>query len=218
VNSNGIPGFTAFVQNFAYNAAGEEDGLSTKVIDLIQSSSATLYFDVSYRRYNANYSDGLRIDVSTDCGSSFAPSVYQKSGSTLATGPDLTTSWVPSASADWRIDSLDLTVYVGSSVQLMFVNECGYGNNLFLDNIRIEHEVLITGNEVKPNANKTVQLYPNPGSNNVNISLQGYQRGEVITTVFDARGAVQSTDIFIGNSFDLNTELLSKESTLYLLK
>jgi hypothetical protein len=108
-----------------------------------------LYFDVSYRRYNSNFSDGLRVDVSTDCGSSFAPSVYQKSGSTLATGPDWSSSWIPSSS-DWRIDSLDLSAYVGSSVQLMFVNECGYGNNLFLDNIRIEHEVLITGNECNP--------------------------------------------------------------------
>jgi PKD repeat protein/subtilisin family serine protease len=210
VNSNGIPGFTAFVQNFAYNAAGEEDGLSTKVIDLIQSSSATLYFDVSYRRYNANYSDGLRIDVSTDCGSSFIPSVYQKSGSTLATGPDWSSSWIPTSSSDWRTDSLDLSAYVGSSVQLMFVNECGYGNNLYLDNIRIEHEVLITGEVVQPIVNQSVRIYPNPGNNHVNIYINGYERSEVMATVYDARGAVQSTSVFSGNAFDLDTELLSR--------
>lgn len=210
VSSDGTPGYVTFVENFTYNAAGQEDALITKTIDLNYSSSATLYFDVSYRRYNANFSDGLRIDVSTDCGASFAPSAYQKSGLTLATGPDLASSWIPGAPSDWRTDSLDLTLYVGSSIQLSFVNECGYGNNLFIDNIRIDHEVLITGEESRPNVSKRIQLYPNPGYNNVTISLQAYQKGEVITTVFDARGAVQITEFFRGNSFDLNTEMLSK--------
>ena len=92
----------------------------------------------------------------------------------------------------------------------MFVNECGYGNNLYLDNIRIEHEVLITGEVVQPIVNQSVRIYPNPGNNHVNIYINGYERSEVMATVYDARGAVQSTSVFSGNAFDLNTELLSR--------
>lgn len=131
------------VVNIFYNAAGQEDAFDLVAFDLTQAtsnSSAELKFDVAYRRYNANFSDGLRIDISTDCGQTFSP-LFAKDGTTLATGADNTGNWQPSAAGDWRSETVDLSTYIGNQVVLRFINECGYGNNLYVDNINVDVNV-----------------------------------------------------------------------------
>lgn len=147
--SDGNPTQAPFVSNFNYNAAGEEDKMVIS-LDLTNDTAASITFDVAYARYSGGYSDGLRVDVYTSCGDNFGGTVFDKDGSDLATVPDQTSSFTPNAATDWRNESVDLTPYVGSVVKIEFVNECGYGNNLYVDNI---------------NVNNT------PGSNGINAPL-----------------------------------------------
>ncbi|WMX16779.1 S8 family serine peptidase [Aureispira sp. CCB-E] len=129
-----------FVNNFSYNAPGQEDIFSFVTLDMTQApatASAMLTFDVAYRRFSANLSDDLRIDLSTDCGQTFSQ-VYFKGGAALATGPDAGQTWQPNAASDWRNDTVDLSAYLGSNVVLRFVNINGYGNNLYVDNINVD--------------------------------------------------------------------------------
>lgn len=121
--------------NFAYNDS-DDDEVRMPGANLMGYSSASLVFDVAYARYDATYSDGLEVLVSSDCGATFT-SVFSKSGTTLATAPDVTTSFTPT-NAQWRTETVDLTPYIGNSkVIVAFRNLSGYGNRLFIDNINL---------------------------------------------------------------------------------
>jgi PKD repeat protein len=125
------------INNFAYNAAGEEDVFGLLSMDLTSAVAAQLSFDVAYAQYSATFSDDLRIELSTDCGQTFSQ-VYFKDGATLATVPNETGTFSPSSASEWRNDVIDLTPYVGNFVAVRFVNITGYGNDMFIDNINIE--------------------------------------------------------------------------------
>ncbi|NNC94140.1 MAG: T9SS type A sorting domain-containing protein [Chitinophagales bacterium] len=130
-----------FVDNFTYNASGNEDYFVSMQLDLSGNSTATLTFDVAYAQYDNTYSDGMRVEIAPNCNS-FSDVVFNKSGSILATVPDQTTAFSPSSSNDWRNETINLDSYAGSIITIRFVNVNGYGNNLYLDNININGNLL----------------------------------------------------------------------------
>lgn len=138
IGSNGASTTAATVNFFNYSATLEEDGLVTPGIDLTGTTLPYLVFDVAYAPYDASYVDGLRVEYSTNCGSTWTPTGYAKSGSALATKAPQTTNFTPSLASHWRRDSIALPASIsGPSVKFRFVGINGYGNNLFLDNIQV---------------------------------------------------------------------------------
>jgi len=128
----------AWMNFFSYNAAGQLDALVSPVIDLTGGVIAPyLYFDVAYAQYSATLFDGLRIEVSSDCGQTFQASSYFKEGLNLASAGTLTSTFTPTLASQWRRDSVDLTPYIGNRIRIKFVGICGYGNNLYLSNIAV---------------------------------------------------------------------------------
>lgn len=136
--ADGNPTQTPFVSNVNYNAAGQEDKMVIK-LDLTNETVASMSFDVAYARYSAGFSDGMRVDVYTNCGSTLAGTIFDKDGTDLATVPDQTAAFTPANASDWRNEAVDLTPFVGSVVVIEIINECGYGNNLYVDNINIDN-------------------------------------------------------------------------------
>ena len=133
--STGVQTKAAFIDNLTYNNQGSEDYISTVSFDLSNTNYGVLEFDVSYSPYSTYYSDGLRIDISTDCGLTYNQ-IYLKEGDSLSTSTGFTTtSWAPSSAADWRHDTIDISNYTGGIAKIRFVNINGYGNNLYIDNI-----------------------------------------------------------------------------------
>ena len=138
IGSNGQNTSAVFISNINYNAPLQEDYLITPGIDLTGASQPVLIFDVSHATYNSNYSDGLRVDVSSNCGSSWSPAGYLKSGTVLATVPSQTSAFTPNSSGQWREDTVFLaTSLSGPSIKFRFAAINGYGNNLYIDNIRV---------------------------------------------------------------------------------
>lgn len=135
--SDGNATTAMYVSNFSYNARGQEDIFRILTLDLNTGVNPLLTFDVAYREYSATYSDGLRVEISTDCGQTYTPA-YLKTGANLTTGAAVTTNWAPTAAADWRNDSIDLTPYLGNNVTIRFINICDYGQNLYVDNINVQ--------------------------------------------------------------------------------
>ncbi len=140
LGSNGNPTHCYYVNNYAYSDQGQEDALITLPFDLTAvgpDEHIALAFDLAYARYNDIYQDALRVDIYTDCGSTFAGTLYNKAGSELETDPPSTAVYEPSGADSWRREFINLDAFKGESVVLRFVNITGYGNSLFLDNISL---------------------------------------------------------------------------------
>ncbi len=135
----------AFINNFQYNAEGERDELVSTPVDLTQIEYAVVEFDYAYAPYSSDFSDRLVVEVLTDCGSTFAGTLFDKAGSALATAPAVTDFFIPDEADDWEHVVLDMSDYAGNSVTVRFANITGYGNSLVIDNVRIR-EMLAPSN------------------------------------------------------------------------
>lgn len=126
----------AFFDNFTATITGRVDAMRTPRFDFSNCASAKLKFDVAYARYNASFFDSLNVYASTNCGVTWTR-IYGKGGTSLATAPDVTSLFVPTA-AQWRKDSIDISAYVGqSNVMFSLENKSGIGQALYLDNVNI---------------------------------------------------------------------------------
>ncbi|MBK7335079.1 MAG: S8 family serine peptidase [Saprospirales bacterium] len=144
LGADGLPTTAMWVDNYYYNNSGAEDVLITFPYDLSGAGpDIKLTFDLSYAVWDlVQYWEALRIDVYTDCGSTFAGTVYYKEKDILATVPPQTFPFEPQDSSDWRKEIVDLADFAGESLVIHFINITGYGNSLYIDNVNVEHIVL----------------------------------------------------------------------------
>lgn len=134
---SGQSGRAITVNNFNYNASGQEDRLVSPEIQMPNSGNIYFRWDIAYAYYSATFSDGFEVRLSTDCGQTFNQVLYSQSGMALATAGAQTTNWSPTNAADWRRDSVSLNNWLGQSIRIALVNINGYGNNLFIDNFKV---------------------------------------------------------------------------------
>jgi len=165
----------AWVNFFAYNARGQEDRMVSPILDLTNANpqNTWLTFDVAYAPYNTTYVDGLRIDVSSDCGTTYTNGLYAKSGSSLGTVPASTTAFTPTTAAQWRKDSVNLGAYAGQQIRLRLTAINDYGNNLYLTNLQVSSSGqpsglpvsgrLVYANTTQTSLNNTVVLLKQNG-------------------------------------------------------
>ena len=125
--------------NWTDSITPDRDELKTYV-NLSGFLSAKMTF---YRSYSQTFStpliDTLQIGVSTNCGTSTIYP-YLKGGSQLATATSSSSAapFTPTAAAQWKKDSIDLTPYAGqANVMIAFINRGHYGDAIYLDNINI---------------------------------------------------------------------------------
>lgn len=125
------------------DSEGEIDLFISPLLDFSTAPQAILLFDVSYAQY-LDSEDGLRVLVVKNCNTDLAAAetVYLKSGSTLKTTSKKDDAYTPASAADWRTETLDLTPYVGEpAVQIAFVGVNDWGNNLYIDNIKVTTDI-----------------------------------------------------------------------------
>jgi Hydrazine synthase alpha subunit middle domain len=133
--SNTCGANSAMINNRAADNTGKIDRLR-KVIDLTNFDVAQLSFDVAYARYDASKFDRLKVYAVSCTG--VQTLIYDKSGSILATAPDQTALFTPADCSQWRSETINLSVFAGKSVELVFEDIGGFGNRLFLDNILVQ--------------------------------------------------------------------------------
>jgi photosystem II stability/assembly factor-like uncharacterized protein/PKD repeat protein len=189
VGGFGLSTHSAFFDNYNYDAGGKHDALVAPKADLTNADSAFVTFDVAYAPYSAAYPDSLLVQLSTDCGHTYAP-VYVKSGDTLATAPATGGYFVPTA-AQWRKDTISLNAWLGNSTQLSFENVGHYGNALYLDNVNI----VIYPHPVNVNRTETgtvMRVYPNPSKGIFTLSAKGLASETVTLSCYNMTGALIS--------------------------
>ena len=59
------------MDNENYNAQGQLDIITTELFDLQGADTPLLLFDLAKVQYSASFNDGLRVQVSSDCGSTY---------------------------------------------------------------------------------------------------------------------------------------------------
>ena len=123
----------AYVDNYSISQSGVEAGLLSPKVNLSAFENATLSFNYAYARYASNYSDGLKVQVSTDCGDTWT-TLWEAYGLDLATVPDQGSWWEPTC-GDWDNLNISLVEYANETINVQFVNVNGYGNSLFIDNV-----------------------------------------------------------------------------------
>ncbi len=188
---SGNPTNAAFVNNWAYSNPGAEDILETFEFNVTNALAPKMTFDVAYVRYSVAYSDTMRIDISPDCGQTWISGIYLKGGLMLATAPDSTADWYPTAATQWRKDTVDLLPFAGSNILVRFININGYGNNLFLDNVNVYD---VTGiNSVTASDDIAVMPNPSNGLFNVLIKADALKNKPAVIEIFDAGGRLVQT-------------------------
>jgi hypothetical protein len=111
-----------------------------------------------------HWSDTLEVLVSTDCGASFI-SVYKKFDGNLSTNTPLpyqASDFVPAAN-EWRLETINLTPYVGTSNLLVkFRNVNDYENILYIDDINVLETSTV--GIIKNNSFTDLEIFPNPAN------------------------------------------------------
>lgn len=139
-NNNGnVNAGSAFIDNYNFNLVGQIDDIRTMSLITTGVSDIKVSFDVAHKNF-PGFNDRLQVLYSLDCGNTWLPTGYDKAGATLATAGSSTANYTTPAAGDWRAEviNLNLCSSPGSIVLFAFRGICGYGNNVFIDNILIE--------------------------------------------------------------------------------
>jgi hypothetical protein len=161
-----------------FNISSGVDYLMLPPVNMASATSMILTFKEAYAQYSSSYADKLEVQVSSDCGLTWA-SRYTKSGAGLATSANITTAFTPTLETQWRMETIDLSSLAGlSNVLIRFKATSAYGNNLYVDEINLD-----LSNGVKTNdLLSSVNLFPNPS--NTNTSLEFYtQKSSLVNLV-----------------------------------
>lgn len=215
--STGSATFAAWFDNYNFNSPGNEDKLTTQLIDIGALTQPILSFDLAYAQYQA-YEDELRVEISTDCGTTFIPTGYSKKGAILASAGQSNTNWKPTAAGNWRKDVIDLTPYLSfGSVLLRFVNVNAYGNNLYIDNVNVmDAPVGVTTLAQTGN----ISIYPNPGNGMFSYAISNLKAAPCKLEVIDVNGQIVYQTVISKTNGNLsgNIDLQSKAKGIYMLK
>lgn len=208
----------AYINNYDYNAPGAEDYIYTLVYAIDEETS--LSFDIAKAQYSARLSDAFRVDISDDCGASFAP-IYYKEALDLSTlsGYNTTSGWTPQNPDNWRTETINLDAYAGQKVMVRFVNINGYGNSTFIDNINISGPQDSTSAVNDLLVLEGVKLFPNPAKDQLNVSLPATVTGMVELQLLNSFGQVIKTERKAGAAnHQLQMNVASLPSGMYYLR
>lgn len=172
--------------------AGKVGEVYIEPVDVSAQSSPSLSFDVAYCQYQAE-NDKLEVLASTDCGVTWT-NVFTKQGAALATAPAQTAAFVPTAS-QWREEIIDLSSFASSNkLILKFKATSAYGNMMLVDNINISDVNAINENDLLG-----MEVYPNPATNNLNVTFEA--TGDYVVNVMDLQGRTIASQANSGSGF-----------------
>jgi len=187
--------------------SGDVDMVTLDPMSFTGATGHSLTFDVAYRQYSTE-NDNLRVEVSTNCGTTWT-SVYNKSGTTLSTMAASTTSFSPTAAANWRNETVNLASYAGqSNVLVRFKGTSAYGNNLYVDNINISATVGVEEN----NLVNGVNVYPNPMTDLASVDFNLSTNNNVSIVIVNTVGQLVKTENLGNMSAGIHTYLMDASS------
>lgn len=161
---------SARVACYSYSTSGQMDYLKSPIFNNVDLTDS-LKFNWAHAIYSASYNDRLQVQVSTNGGTTFPFTIFDKAGSTLATAPATTSTFVPSGDSQWGRFSVAISSFIVSIQQIGTETPTQYALN---------------------------QNYPNPFNPVTNISYMIPKSSKVTLKVYDIKGQLIST-LYEGN-------------------
>ncbi|MFP4471016.1 MAG: M6 family metalloprotease domain-containing protein [Bacteroidales bacterium] len=212
VNGSGAGTHAAVMNFFDYYSFNQRDQLISPPFDLTTIDNAILSFKHAYSRINNQYTDSLIVKISDDCGESWTRlmAIADDGTGNFVTAEPIGFSFVPQLPTEWCGDgfgaecySLDLTPWTGmQNVKIMFETVCVIGNNLFIDDIKID-VVESAGESISQN--NRVTIFPNPSSGIFSVkTIKPLEHASVRVMNISGQTILQQEVKNNGNAFTLN--------------
>ncbi|MEJ7644750.1 MAG: choice-of-anchor J domain-containing protein [Chryseolinea sp.] len=202
----------------AYNnsSIGDQAWVVSPVLDFSNASSASVFFDLSYR-YRGSAKDEVKILASRNCGESYDEVLYSKSGDSISSVSSLS-AWTPSLPSHWNREYVNLNSLAGEeNVRLAFVFTNENGNNIYIDNIEF-----FTSDDPDPKLPENLYSVFYKGLDNLqslNVSFNLYTRQNVRCELVDMMGkTISSQDIadVLNQTFEVDDSHAS--TGIYILR
>lgn len=216
-----------FVENYVYSSYGQDEILLPINMDMTQLSNPILRFRVAYAPYyDGNFFiDSLKVLISDNCGSAFK-TIFRSGGEDLSTttsgiGPNTLyeyDAFTPQNCEEWKDIELDLSAYSGKYVTIRIVNQSGYGNNMYIDDISLSGQPI--SSTQTPQAEFNMSLKPNPSAGDVVAQGVLSQAQTLTLTLYKTDGQLlwQQTKAFPTGPWQQLLPLQQQPAGLYWLR
>lgn len=175
-------------------------------------------FDYAYAPYPALEADLLEVGFSKDCGTSWV-NKFSKSGATLATTDTVRGFYAPRAASEWKTERMVLNsdVVAGDEIIMRVKGTSAYGNNAYVDNVKL-YKVDATGiKEIITDASVTV--FPNPSAEILNVGFATDKDQEITITLTDTKGQVvySATEMYNNGTHNATINVQNVANGSYIL-
>jgi len=194
--------YAAYVNIKGYIGFGNRDRLISPPLNFQNYGDMVLEFDYAYAQRMDGMTDSLIVLISDDCGNSWTRVLALAEDTaevrTFATHEATAVEFIPSSADDWcgtginpMCTSIDLSPWdYATDVRIKFESYNGYGNNLYIDNIRINGNLSdISENDMSSNF---FSIYPNPSSGEVHLQMN--TSGDAVLSIYNINGQRIFTD------------------------
>ncbi|PHR46588.1 MAG: hypothetical protein COA32_10620 [Fluviicola sp.] len=193
-----------YVNNFDGNK-GLNYAFHSTPIDASVISQIKIFFDYSFARTSIGNSDLLKVQISNDCGETWATRRSLAALSLNTMSDTITSPFFPMNDADWEEEEVTVgtSSYMVDNLMLRFLFESDEGNNVYIDNIRISSSETVG---LMDQSKDELQMYPNPTENKLNLALtEEYTNGKL--EIYDVYGKLIKSENLtseLSQSLELN--------------
>ena len=196
-----------FIEN-RFNLSDRKDYVISSTMNTTGYEEFYISFRYAYaEKSTSGNSDQLRIQVSRDCGETWATRKSIR-GNSLITADRISSKFEPADESEWTIGITKITNYASSGFRFRFEWTSGGGNNIYIDDINVNGSALSVSDAL---ANE-LSIYPNPASNVLYIS--GLEKGNY--TLLNITGKEVASGEISSNQTEISVAKFP--AGLYLMK
>lgn len=179
------------IQNNTGVGAGNVDALITPSYNTTGVTGVNLTYKIAFAPKVASDTSQLKIYVSNNCGRTWQLRNTQTGSAIHTASPNFAGNWIPSA-AQWQSRTLALSPFSNqNNVRIKFEFTNRSANNIYLDDINLNGTV---GLNSLTAYNYSLQVYPNPASSLLHITLNPDKSTDLTFELTDLAGRVVYTD------------------------
>ena len=189
---------SAYVKGFS-NTFGDKEILQSPTYDLSDlSENAVLRFRYAYAPRSFNTEDEFVVSISKNCGENWSQRLSLDAEELSTVFGSFSSEFIPDSESDWEeveITNIGSTFFT-ESFRFRFEFTSRAGNNIYIDNINLIDPTVVGLEDVT--FLKSIQLFPNPATDNVTMNYNLAVAGQASIDVLDITGRLIK-EVYQGN-------------------